>query len=121
MAGMLSHLVATGAQRKVVLLHADTAPDTFALRAQVTADLGQLLDGTLAVWFEQPSATPVPGEHEGLMDVNAVELPADAQYYLCGPLPFMQAVRSSLITRGVPAKDIQYEVFGPDLWLADFE
>jgi nitric oxide dioxygenase len=32
----------------------------------------------------------------------------------------MQAVRSALIERGVPARDIQYEVFGPDLWQADF-
>jgi nitric oxide dioxygenase len=42
-----------------------------------------------------------------------------AYYYLCGPLPFMQAVRQSLLDRGVPARDIQYEVFGPDLWQAD--
>lgn len=54
------------------------------------------------------------------MDVNAVELPMDAEY-LCGPLPFLQAVRSDLIAKGVPAKDIQYEVFGPDLWLADLQ
>jgi nitric oxide dioxygenase len=121
MAGMLSHLVKAGAQRKVMLLHADASPETFALRAQVTEDLDRLLEGSLAVWFENPSPIPVPGEHEGLMDVNAVELPADAQYYLCGPVPFMQAVRSDLIARGVLAKDIQYEVFGPDLWLADFE
>ncbi|MCU1511159.1 MAG: Oxidoreductase FAD-binding domain protein [Arthrobacter sp.] len=40
---------------------------------------------------------------------------------LCGPLDFMQSVRSALIERGVPARDIQYEVFGPDLWLADFQ
>lgn len=33
----------------------------------------------------------------------------------------MQAVRSALIERGVPPPDIQYEVFGPDLWQADFE
>jgi nitric oxide dioxygenase len=32
----------------------------------------------------------------------------------------MKAVRSSLIDRGVAARDIQYEVFGPDLWQADF-
>ncbi|MCU1540733.1 MAG: hemin transporter, partial [Arthrobacter sp.] len=51
----------------------------------------------------------------------AVELPLDAEYYLCGPLVFMQSVRSALIERGVPARDIQYEVFGPDLWLADFQ
>ena len=46
-------------------------------------------------------------------------LPDDAGYYLCGPLPFMQAVRSALIDRDVPARDIQYEVYCPDLWQAD--
>ena len=48
------------------------------------------------------------------------DLPAGAAVYLCGPLPFMQAVRSALIGRGVAPRDIQYEVFGPDLWQADF-
>lgn len=38
--------------------------------------------------------------------------------YLCGPLPFMRAVRTQLLDKGVPASDIHYEVFGPDLWLA---
>jgi nitric oxide dioxygenase len=33
----------------------------------------------------------------------------------------MQAVRSALIERGVPPADIQYEVFGPDLWQADLD
>jgi nitric oxide dioxygenase len=36
--------------------------------------------------------------------------------YLCGPLPFMQSVRESLIERQVPATAIHYEVFGPDSW-----
>jgi nitric oxide dioxygenase len=31
----------------------------------------------------------------------------------------MQAVRSELLERGVRARDVQYEVFGPDLWQAD--
>ncbi|PWF82740.1 hemin transporter [Kocuria rosea] len=123
MAGMLSHLVKDGSQRTVRFFHADTSPETFALRGQIEEDLGALQDGALTAWFEQPSDTGPSGENElaGFMDVSAVDLPHDAQYYLCGPLPFMQAVRSSLIARGVPAKDIQYEVFGPDLWLADFQ
>ena len=50
-----------------------------------------------------------------------VILPDTAWYYLCGPIAFMQAVRSALIERGVPAADIQYEVFGPDLWQADLD
>ena len=123
MAGMLSHLVKDGSQRSVRFLHADTSPETFALREQIAGDLGRLQDGSLTAWFEQLPGTGerAGNEFEGFMDVGAVELPQDAQYYLCGPLPFMQSVRSSLIARGVPAKDIQYEVFGPDLWLADFE
>jgi nitric oxide dioxygenase len=56
-----------------------------------------------------------------MMDLTAVDLPDDATYYLCGPLPFMQAVRSALIERGVAPQDIQYEVFGPDLWQADLD
>ena len=34
-------------------------------------------------------------------------------------IPFLAAIRGALIERGVAAQDIQYEVFGPDLWQAD--
>ena len=56
-----------------------------------------------------------------MMDLSQFDLPVNATYYLCGPLPFMQAVRSALIERQVSPRDIQYEVFGPDLWQADFD
>ena len=73
-------------------------------------------------WFMEPSQDSAPHqEFTGFMDLSALDLPADAEYYLCGPLAFMQMVRSSLIMRGIPAQDIRYEVFGPDLWLAEFE
>ena len=56
--------------------------------------------------------------HEGQVDASQVELPAGAEYILCGPLAFMQSARSSLIDAGVHATSIRYEIFGPDLWLA---
>jgi nitric oxide dioxygenase len=122
MAGMLSHLVKADAQRRVTLLHADDREDTFALRNQVEEDLGRL-SGALFTWFlEAPeSGERATNSFPGFMDVGAVDLPEDAQYYLCGPLPFLQSVRSGLVRQGVAPKDIQYEVFGPDLWLADFQ
>lgn len=122
MAGMLSHLVQSGSQRKVTLWHADNSADSFALRRQIEDDLAKLTDASMTAWFAEASASTqmADGELVGFMDISAVELPADAEYYLCGPLVFMQAVRSALVAAGVPAKDIQYEVFGPDLWLADF-
>lgn len=123
MAGMLSHLVKAGSQRQVMLLHADDSPESFALRRQVTEDIGRLPEASLHSWFlnREGDQGRAGSTFLGFMDVSAVELPMDAEYYLCGPLPFLQAVRSDLIAQGVPARDIQYEVFGPDLWLADFQ
>jgi nitric oxide dioxygenase len=50
------------------------------------------------------------------MDLSDVPLPDDVQVFTCGPLPFMRHVRAGLLARGVPASEIRYEVFGPDLW-----
>jgi nitric oxide dioxygenase len=121
MAGMLSHLVAAGSRLQVRLLHADLDEASFPLRRQLLDDVRALPDGKVYAWYERDSVSTLPldGVFPGLMDVNQVDLPDDAGYYLCGPLPFMQAVRSSLIERGVAPQDIQYEVFGPDLWQAD--
>jgi len=55
------------------------------------------------------------------MDLSQVRLPDNAVYHLCGPVPFMQEIRSALIKLGMRPRDIQYEVFGPDLWQADYE
>jgi len=120
MAGMLSHLVAAGSHLPITLLHADADETSFALRRQVLADIQALPGASVHVWYERGADTTLPVEvHAGQMDLESVKLPDDAIYYLCGPLPFMKAVRSSLIDREVAARDIQYEVFGPDLWQAD--
>ena len=79
-------------------------------------------DGTL-----QPSCRNFPNaithflEASGLWRLLAGSRLIGRWYYLCGPIPFMQAVRSALIERGVSPADIQYEVFGPDLWQADLD
>jgi nitric oxide dioxygenase len=120
MAGMLSHLAAAGSHLPITLLHADVDEASFALRRQVFEDVRFLPGASAHVWYERGAASSLPVDvHAGRMDLDEVKLPDDAGYYLCGPLPFMQAVRSALLERGVGARDIQYEVFGPDLWQAD--
>ncbi|WP_432562831.1 globin domain-containing protein [Kineococcus sp. SYSU DK003] len=123
-AGMLSHLAAAASELPVLLLHADVAVETFALREQVLGDVSALPGARAHVWLERDGGDrsvllPVDGVHEGFVDLDAVDLPAGAAYYLCGPLPFMKAVRSRLVGDGVPARDVHHEVFGPDLWTAD--
>ena len=121
MAGMLSHLAAAGSHLPVTVLHADVDEPSFALREQVLADVRALPNASLHVWYERGAhgTLPVDGVFAGQMNLDRVDLPYGAAYYLCGPLPFMQAIRSRLLDRGVPAAHIQYEVFGPDLWRAD--
>jgi nitric oxide dioxygenase len=38
---------------------------------------------------------------------------AAADFYLCGPTPFLKAFVTGLTGAGVPADRIHYEVFGP--------
>jgi len=124
MAGMLSHLVRAASRLPIVLLHADYNEESFALRQQVLSDIAALPDASLYLWFEQGGAQrqfPVREVFPGLMDILQVSLPDNAMYHLCGPVPFMHEVHSALIEGGVPPSDIQYEVFGPDLWQADYE
>ena len=122
MAGMLSHLVVAGSRLPIQLLHADLDERSFALRRQVRDDVAALPNTSMHVWYERGTdAAGSGGTSAGTMDLSGVDLRPDARYYLCGPLPFMQAVRGALLDRGVPPRAIQYEVFGPDLWQADLD
>ncbi|WP_411574982.1 globin domain-containing protein [Streptomyces fradiae] len=118
MVGMLEHLAATGSTRPVTVLHADRSPASHALRADTDRLVRELPDARAAFWYEV-DAHEQPGARTGLMDVDGLDVPADASVYLCGPLAFMREVRTRLLRDGVPARNIRYEVFGPDLWLAD--
>ena len=67
------------------------------------------------------SRLPVQGCFSGYMDIAQVSLPDAPVCYLCGPIPFLREVHSALTRRGVQPRDIHYEVFGPDVWHADYE
>ncbi|MER5633837.1 globin domain-containing protein [Streptomyces nitrosporeus] len=118
MVGMLEHLAATSSTRRVTVLHADRSPDRHALRSDTHRLVDELADARYTFWYEE-RAEAEPGSRSGRMDLDGLELPGDARVYLCGALPFMRRVREQLLAAGVPARDIRYEVFGPDLWLAD--
>ncbi|MFI1716877.1 globin domain-containing protein [Streptomyces litmocidini] len=114
MLAMLDHLAATGSDRPVVVVHADRAPASHAHADELRRLVDALPQGTLHLWYEEPGES---GAHPGRADVTLLDLPAGTTAYLCGPLPFLRAVRGDLLGRGVAAADIHYEAFGPDLWL----
>ncbi|MFC8570276.1 globin domain-containing protein [Streptomyces sp. NPDC057245] len=116
MLAMLDHLVAAGATRPVTVVHADRSPADHAHRQEQRDLIGALPGARLHLWYEEPGER-APEASAGRADLIGLELPEDLTVYLCGPVPFMRAVRGDLLRRGVPAEAIHYEVFGPDLWL----
>ncbi|MFJ7177596.1 globin domain-containing protein [Streptomyces massasporeus] len=115
MTAMLAHLADSGHRAPVTVVHADRSPATHALRTDHEAYAAKLPDAAVHLWYEQDAPA---GTHPGLVDLTGVPLAPGTHAYLCGPLPFMRAVRTQLIAKGVAPADIHYEVFGPDLWLA---
>ncbi|AJP01942.1 hemin transporter [Streptomyces cyaneogriseus subsp. noncyanogenus] len=117
MLSVLHHLAAAGTGRPVIVVHADRSPADHAHREELSRLVRALPDARLHLWYEEPG-DGVPGAARGRADVASLDLPRDLTAYLCGPLPFMRAVRGDLLGRGMPASAVHYEVFGPDLWLA---
>lgn len=82
-------------------------------------------DLTRRVWYEEPRPDDIQGNDnkspyhfEGRMNLQEVKalLPldeGDAQYFFCGPAPWMRAVGKQLLEMGVKRDSIHFESFGP--------
>ncbi|MFE7131978.1 globin domain-containing protein [Streptomyces sp. NPDC057638] len=116
MIGMLGHLAARRSPRRVTVVHGDRSPRSHAFRADLDRFVAALPAAEAHLWYERPE-TPWPAERTGLVDLGGLAVEPGTVAYLCGPLPFLRAVRAQLLARGVAAADIRYEVFGPDHWL----
>ncbi|MFR9791528.1 globin domain-containing protein [Streptomyces sp. MB22_4] len=115
MVAMLASLAADGHDAPVTVVHGDRSPADHALRTDHQAYAAKLTDAAVHFFYERDAE---PGSRTGLVDLSGIDVAPGTRAYLCGPLPFMRAVRGQLIEKGVAPADIHYEVFGPDLWLA---
>jgi|SRR5690625_2791677 len=104
--------------RTVRLFHADKTHAHHALYANLRRQVLAMSDVKAQNWYEEGAETAptLYPARSGFMDLSDVELPAEAEVFMCGPLPFMQMARKSLMEQGVSAESIHYEVFGPDMW-----
>lgn len=119
MLAMLETLAKTQHAAQVNWLHAAENGDVHAFADEVAA-LGATLPAFRShVWYRTPTAADRQAARfnsEGLMELSGL---ADAlrdpqmQYYLCGPVVFMQFAAKQLVALGVSGENIHYECFGP--------
>ncbi|ADU70254.1 NO-inducible flavohemoprotein [Pantoea sp. At-9b] len=117
MLAMLASLAAQAHPAAVNWLHAAEDGTQHAFAEEVTALGRRLPNFTRHVWYRQPTAADAGHyDAQGLMDLGSASAAlgeAERQFWLCGPLAFMQFVARQLLDAGIDADRIHYEVFGP--------
>jgi nitric oxide dioxygenase len=104
----------------VHFVHGTLSGATHALQDEVRALAETCKDRIQATTFYE---CPRPQDQQGTdFDLSGLITPdwlaqntplADADYFLCGPRPFLRGFVAALLRLGVPASQVRYEFFGP--------
>ena len=116
MISALNHAVEVNPDLDLHLLYAMRDSQQLKHKQDIEAAKQRMPNLLVKTFYETMDGSTTDGI-QGRMTVN--ELPEQvlktADFYLCGPLGFMQIQRSKLIELGVTPEQIHREVFGPDL------
>ncbi|KZL10616.1 NO-inducible flavohemoprotein [Pseudovibrio sp. Ad26] len=105
--------------REVILVHASQNETVQAFKGEINELAHQ--NQNLKVYYrysdeEADGQFRTGNSSTGLVDHSFLEnlyAGLEADYYFCGPKPFMAGLYSSLQDRGVPEKQLNFEFFGP--------
>ncbi|WNB91179.1 NO-inducible flavohemoprotein [Bacillus sp. NEB1478] len=103
--------------REVTFIHAAINGKLHALRDEVLSVTAKSDHITSYFVYEKPEENDEGYEKSGYVDMDwlrdVLPINKDAEYYFCGPLPFMRAVYHALLDLNVPEGRIHFEFFGP--------
>ena len=118
MVAMLNQLVTLDMPQPVTFIHACRSKQVHAMKQHIHDLKAKYPRLNTITAYEFPHASDKLGEDyeiTGRLDLSSIDsalLPINADYYLCGPMPFMAEQQKTLIARGIPAENIHSEAFG---------
>ena len=116
---MLHALADERSERKVWWLHGARSSREHSFAAEARALLASLPNARTHVCYSRPAPYDIEGRnfdspgHLSAALLADLELPRDAEAYLCGPIPFMEEISTGLVAIGLDASRIHTEPFGP--------
>lgn len=123
MISMLNHIVDQDSGRPVWFIHGVQNGDEHAFGAHVRGLAAAHGNVDAHIVYTEPGPGDVQGrdyDAEGFITIPMLESlglgqveKKDADFYLCGPPPFMKALFNALLGWGVDEARIYYEFFGP--------
>ena len=121
MLSMLKTIAKEQPARPTTFIHAARNGSVHAFKDEVRETIDIMENGKKLFVYENPSDEDVrlgAFHEQGYITENmlkALNIDKDAQYYVCGPVPFMKFVISMLGKLGVAEENIRYEFFGPSI------
>ena len=118
MIAMLNQLVTLDMPQPVTFIHACRSSQVHAMKQHIHDLKAKFPRLSTFTTYEFPHDGDVLGvdyEAAGRLDLASMDaalLPTTADYYLCGPMPFMAEQHKALVARGIPAENIHSEAFG---------
>lgn len=119
MVAMLETIVAQDSDAPVYYIHGTHDRTTHAMRDHVRAQAARGKAVRVTDFHQTPQADEVEGRDYDMAGIITEDWlvantpAAEADYYICGPRPFLRHAVSALSLAGVPASRIHYEFFGP--------
>ncbi len=119
MVAMLEALVAQGNAVPVHYIHGTHDRDTHAMQGHIRGQAAKSSAVRVTDFHQSPLAGEVEGRDYDVAGLITEEWlvsntdVGEADYYICGPRPFLRHAVSALSLAGVPASRIHYEFFGP--------
>ncbi|WP_406853496.1 hypothetical protein WEU32_14790 (plasmid) [Brevundimonas sp. BH3] len=115
---MLETIVASHPEAEVHYVHGARDANSHAMGAHIHNLVAAHPRAQNTVFYEAPSndAEAYGSAHTGMISGQwlANQTPvSDADYYLCGPRPFLRTLVAELKAAGVTSDRIHYEFFGP--------
>jgi len=119
MVSMVEHIARAHPELEAHFVHGALNSEVHALDGHVRALAKDHGGVTVTTFYSAPLAGDRAGrthDVDGFITIDWLKANtplAEADFYLCGPTPFLKAFVSGLASAGVPVDRIHYEVFGP--------
>lgn len=111
MLGILENSAYLQFPNKTVLAWSLKDRNEYGFTEKLQAFKEKLPDFRLVPFFANESGFLDEGKIDKILKDNEIRYEA-AEYLLCGPPPFMNAVEAALLKKGIPKDRIHYETFG---------
>lgn len=121
MVSMLNTLIEQQSKREILFIHAAINSKVHAMKNHIEQMAARHSNVKSYICYEKPTVEDYRAKNfdkEGFINLpwlQAILPDLTADYYICGPVPFMRTVIDALHQIGVSDDNIHYEFFGPPI------